>query len=211
MSVGPFERVQTAAELAVRMHDTIDFRNEQSVSRYTSGLRATGEYFIAVQFQPMEEWSRMTWEIGPEGKIQVPQDRRSLHIIYSGTPHRTEHSFGYWHLYDADEAYFRSFGDTGQDLGTTAIVMRQPRAGDRDIFAWYCMSCLALLHAHVYRSGELRLGIPGFYDAEDAAVREFNADPELRRCKGCGTEHPLGYRASSEKNSPAEEAARATW
>lgn len=211
MAIGPFERVQSAAELAVKMHDTIDFRNEQSVSRYTSGLRATGEYFIAVQFQPMEEWSRATWEIGPEGKVQVPQDRRSLHIIYSGTPHRTEHSFGYWHIYDADEAYFRSFGDLGEDKGSIAIVMRQPRPEDRDIFAWYCLGCDTMLHAYVYRSGELRRGVTGFYEAEDAAVREFNADPALRRCKACEATHPLAYRASSTENTADEEAARAAW
>ena len=210
-AVGPFERFQSAAELAVKMHETIDFNDPKNVGRYASGLRATGEYFISVQLQSMDEWSRSTWEIGPEGRARVAQDRRSLHLVYGGTPHRTEHAFGYWHLNDADEAYFRSFGELGEDLGTTCLVMRQPRPGDTDIFAWYCSGCLALLHASVYHSGDRHEGVRGFYAAEDAAVREFNGDPSLRRCRSCAAEHPLAYRASSEQNSLEEEAARATW
>ncbi len=209
--VGPFERFQSAAELAVKMHETIDLKDEKSRERFTGGLRATGEYFVAVQLQSMDDWSHSTWEIGPEGKVLVPQDRRVLHLIYGGTPHRTEHAFGYWHLNDADEAYFRSFGDLGEDLGTICTVMRQPRPGDNDMFAWYCMSCLTLLHAHVYHSGDRHEGVRGFYAAEDAAVREFNGTAELRRCRSCGIDHPLAYRASSEGNSPEEEAARAAW
>lgn len=210
-AVGPFERFQSAAELAVKMHETIDFQDPKNVGRFTGGLQATGEYFIAIQLQSMDEWSRTTWEIGPEGKVQIGDDRRVLHLIYGGTPHHTEHAFGYWHLNDADEAYFRSFGELGEDLGTTCAVMRQPRPGDTDIFAWYCQTCLALLYAHVYRSGDRHEGVRGFYAAEDAAVREFNGEGSLRRCKSCGAEHPLAYRASSEGNSPDEETARAIW
>jgi hypothetical protein len=210
MSIGPFERVQSAAELAVKMHETIDFKDPDSLGRFATGLTATGEYFIGVQLQPMSEWARATWEIGPEGKVRVADDGRVLHLIYAGTPHRTEHAFGYWHVNDADEAYFRTFGELGKDHGTTCVVMRQPRQGDTDMFAWYC-SCLAMLHAHVYHSGDRHEGVRGFYRAEDAAVREFNADPALRHCKACGNEHPLAYRASSELNTREEEAARAAW
>ena len=47
--------------------------------------------------------------------------------------------------------------------------------------------------------------------AETDAVTEFNGEPNLRRCRNCGWEHPLGYRFMATKNSADEEAARLTW
>lgn len=210
-NIGPMVVMQSPAELAAKMHDSVDFRDPAQAGRFMHGLTPTGEYFVALEMKPMDEWSNATWEIGPEGKVRVPQDRRSLHIVYSGTPHRTEHAAGYWHLNDADEIYFRTLGDMGEDVGTTALVMRQPRPGEVDIFAWYCENCLALLHAETFHSGDLREGPDGFYRAEDESVRKFNSDPSHRRCKACGAEHPLAYRAAPEKNSPEEEAARKLW
>jgi len=87
--------------------------------------------------------------------------------------------------------------------------MRYPRPGERDMFAWYCEQCCAMMHCAVHQTG--RLGFETFWRAETDAVTEFNSDPTLRRCRNCGWEHPLGYRFMATKNSADEEAARLTW
>jgi RNase P subunit RPR2 len=87
--------------------------------------------------------------------------------------------------------------------------MRWPKPCERDMFAWYCKECVTLLYCHVHETGTH--GFETFWPAENEAVRTFNTEPKLRRCRNCGTEHPLGYRFMAHKNSPEEEAARQLW
>ena len=136
-----------------------------------------------------------------------------MYVVSGGTPHHTTGMFGYWHINDVDEAYIRippASGDPADDM-TLIIMQRKPRPGEQDMFAWYCKNCLELLYCEVFDSGNLNEGFPGLWRAEHEAIRRFNADPTLRVCRECGTQHPLAYRFWAASNTPEEEAARALW
>jgi hypothetical protein len=198
------------AELAQKMHENIDMTDPEDLKKYLTGFQVLGENFIGIRKRKLSDPTAKTYQIGPKGVIESRQEMAGMHVIYGGTPHHTRGTFGYWHINDVDEIYFR-MPSVEQDEITVCILMRVPKPGERDMFAWYCRECSTLLHCFVYPSGDKNEGIQGIWRAEAAAVAEFNGDPRLRRCIECGAEHPLGYRFWAPLNSPEEEAARAVW
>jgi hypothetical protein len=195
----------TPAELALRMHESIDLRDERELRKFI-GFTPVGENFLGVRRRATKLMEEDAYEIGPNGIVAPRRDPFGIYIVYGGTPHHTRGLFGYWHINDVDEVYITIGGASPEDEATRLIFMRQPRSGERDMFAWYCEQCVTLLYCSVYPTGDL--GFQGFWRAEDEAVRTFNSDPKLRTCPNCGAEHPLGYRYMANKNTPAEEAAR---
>jgi hypothetical protein len=87
---------------------------------------------------------RKNYEIGPQGMVEVPRTPFSMHVTLAGTPHRTQHVFGYWHINDKDEIIIPLPPD-GDRPGRVLIVMGKPTANETDRFAWYCEKCLTLL------------------------------------------------------------------
>ena len=128
-------------------------------------------------------------EIGPGGIVTPTHDPFGLYIIYSGTPNDTCNLFGYWHINDVDEVYITIGGKAPDDEATRLILMRYPKPGERDMFAWYCRECVSLLYCFVHDTGSR--GFETFWKAESEAVCVFNTDTNLRRCKNYGAEHPL--------------------
>ena len=113
---------------------------------------------------------------------------KSFGYIPKGLPHHLTHEFGWWHVNGADEFYFA----TPLVDGRVALVIFEASFPERyDGFNWYCLSCFAPLHQSSVNIG--RVGLEGYWKAEAAAVAEFNGDASLRRCKGCGAEHPFAY------------------
>ena len=196
------------AELALRMHEKIDFTDPKSVKKYI-GFTPMGENLVGIRQRSTQQMEDDTLELGPNGIQQVKKDRLGAYVIFGGTPHHTRGIFGYWHINDVDEIYITMGGEQPEDPATRLLIMRYPRPGERDMFAWYCEQCLALMHCAVQETG--RLGFETFWRAESEAVREFNASPTLRLCRNCGWQHPLGYRFMANKNTPEEEAARQNW
>ena len=196
------------AELALRMHEKIDLKDEKSVKKYL-GFTPVGENLIGVRQRSTKHMEDDTLELGPGGIRQVKKDPLGLYVIFGGTPHHTRHIFGYWHINDVDELYLTIGGEQPDDPASRILIMRNPQPGERDMFAWYCEQCATLLHCFVHETG--RLGFETFWRAESDAVHEFNADARLRRCGSCGWEHPLAYHYMASKNTPEEEAARQGW
>ncbi|MBV9119949.1 MAG: hypothetical protein JOZ39_04525 [Chloroflexi bacterium] len=198
------------AELAQKMNESIDVTDEEEVKKYLTGFQNIGENFVGIRRRKITDPTNKTYQIGPKGVIESQQDLVGMSVIYSGTPHHTRGMFGYWHINDVDEIYFRLPNQTHEDI-TVCILMRRPKPGERDMFAWYCQKCSTLLHCFVFPSGDRGATIQNIWEAEATAVTEFNADPKNRRCVNCGTEHPLGYRFYAPLNTPEEEAARSIW
>jgi len=198
------------AQLAEKMHENIDMTDQAELKKYLSGFQTLGENFIGIRKRKVTDPTSKTYQIGPKGVIESSQELVGMHVIYSGTPHHTRGTFGYWHINDVDEIYFRMPDAANQEI-TVCILMRVPKPGERDMFAWYCQQCSTLLHCFVYPSGDKGEGIQGIWNAEALAVTEFNSDPRFRTCINCGAAHPLGYRFYAPLNTADEEAARLVW
>ena len=197
--------MQSLAELALKMHTSVDLTDEHELRKFT-GFAPVGENLVGIRRRATKLMEEDALEIGPNGIVTPRHDPFGLYVVYGGTPHHTRHLFGYWHINDVDEVYLTIGGQSPDDEATRVIFMRNPRPGERDMFAWYCERCVTLLHCYVFDTGNE--GFQGIWRAEDEAVRTFNSDPKLRTCPTCGAEHPLGYRYMAHKNTPAEEAAR---
>ena len=197
--------MQSLAELALRMHETVNLADERELRKYI-GFTPVGENFIGVRRRATKLMEEDAIEIGKDGIITPRRDPFGIYVCYGGTPHHTRALFGYWHINDVDEVYITVGGKSPEDEATRIIFMRQPRPGERDMFAWYCEQCVTLLYCYTYDTGNQ--GFQGFWRAEDDAVTIFNRDIRLRTCPNCGAEHPLGYRYMANKNNAAEEAAR---
>jgi hypothetical protein len=199
---------QSLAELALKMHASVDLTDEREIKKFL-GFTPVGENLVGVRRRATKLMEEDALEIGPGGIIAPRRDPFGMYVIYGGTPHHTCNLFGYWHINDVDEVYITVGGSSPEDDATRLILMRWPKPGERDMFAWYCKECVTLLYCHVHETGTH--GFETFWPAENEAVRTFNTDAKLRRCRNCGTEHPLGYRFMAHKNSPEEEAARTLW
>ncbi|MBV9099801.1 MAG: hypothetical protein JOZ46_12065 [Candidatus Dormibacteraeota bacterium] len=206
---------KSPVELARKASETIDFSDEKEVQKFVGfGFGTLGENYIGIRRWPEDQmmfYGSNSLTITPKGLLTPREHQYGLHVIYSGTPHHTRHLFGYWHINDVDEAYIRVPPTEPGGEATLVIVMRYPRPGERDMFAYYCENCLTLVQCYVYDSGNLDQGFIGVLQFEDHVVKTFNSDPALRTCKECGTVHPLAYRFWEPHNTPDEEEARSLW
>jgi hypothetical protein len=137
--------MQSITELALRMHESVDFANEHEVVKFL-GFIPLGENIFGVRPRTGRSMAEDAMEIGPQGIIHPRRDPYGMYICYAGTPHHSKHIFGFWHINDVDEIYINIPGATADDVGKQIIMMRYPRPGERDYFAWYCQQCSTLLH-----------------------------------------------------------------
>jgi 3-hydroxyanthranilate 3,4-dioxygenase len=64
--------------------------------------------------------------------------------------------------------------------GTVGLVVeRRRRAGERDVFRWYCENCDALVH-------EVGFGLHDIATQIRDAIESLRARPEDRTCRSCG-------------------------
>ncbi len=199
---------QSLVELAMQMHRSVDMTDEHDVKKFL-GFTPVGENLVGIRRRPLKLMQEDSLEIGPRGIVRPPRAPLGLYVIFGGTPHHTQHLFGYWHINDVDELYITAGSGSPEEDATRILLMRYPRPGERDMFAWYCQQCVTLLYCFVYQTG--RDGFEGFWRAEREAVKLFNGDPKLRICPNCSWQHPLGYGFMSHKDTPEEAAARAGW
>jgi hypothetical protein len=147
---------------------------------------------------------RKNYEIGPMGAVVVPRIPYSAHITRAGTPHRTQHTFGYWHINDKDEIIV-PLPPINTDPARIIIIMGKPTGDESDKFAWYCEQCLTLLFMRESTN------FSRFWEVESAAVRAYNSDPKHQHCPSCGHQNPLGYSGFQNLDSPEEREARFVW
>ncbi|MGH7091745.1 MAG: hypothetical protein ACREFQ_22885, partial [Stellaceae bacterium] len=134
-----------------RVAEDWDFLDETIVRKF-SGFRPVGDniYGIrAITHDNAESFgagrkgstdlvkSRKNFEIGPQGVVEVARTPLSIHVTRAGTPHHTQHMFGYWHINDKDEIIV-PLPPTATAPAHLVIVMGQPRGNESDRVAWYC-------------------------------------------------------------------------
>ncbi|TBL73340.1 hypothetical protein [Paenibacillus thalictri] len=148
-------------------------------------------------------------ELGPNGIYSWKHIPLNTHFIFSGTPHRVSHNFGYWHINDKDEMYLPLPSNDPDGLSYFLVIMGEPKGDECDRFAWYCDQCYTMLHEEVYETG--RLGFDGFWKAEIEAVKSYNADIRHRTCSECGKVNPVGYCWNPSRDTPEQQEARKIW
>lgn len=152
--------------------------------------------------------TRKNLEIGPQGIVEVARTPCTVHVTLAGTPHHTQHMFGFWHINDKDEIII-PMPPSGTMPGYLLIIMGQPTENESDRFAWYCERCANLLFMREYVTGTA--GFQGMQRCEHAAIAEYNNNVGHRTCDECGHINPLGYGGNSERDTPAEREARKMW
>jgi hypothetical protein len=201
-----------------KIADDWDYLNERVVKRFygfkdvgdnvvgirsieTDNVVALGQKAVPIALPAI----RTNYEIGPKGLVVVPRIPFSAHVTLAGTPHRTEHVFGYWHINDKDEVIMPLPADD-KHPPRIIIIMGRPTTGrETDRFAWYCSECLTLLFMRESSDFDT------FFQTELAAVREYNAEPKNQLCPTCGHKNPLGYSGMQRADRPDERAARFVW
>lgn len=204
-----------------KIADDWDYLDERVVKRFF-GFKSVGDNVIGIRpviAQSVADLqshssapialaaSRKNFEIGPQGIVEVPRIPFSLHVTRAGTPHRTQHVFGYWHINDKDEIII-TLPPESDEPGRVIIVMGKPTGEETDRFAWYCEKCVTLLFMRELVSGR---DFQKFWAAELAAVREYNSDPEHQICPSCGHKNALAYSAMQPSDGSEERKARLVW
>lgn len=200
-----------------KIADDWDFLSEKIIKRFY-GFKDIGDNVVGIRTierDAVAEFGqksvpvslpaiRENYEIGPNGVIIVPRIPFSAHITRAGTPHRTQHVFGYWHVNDKDEIII-PLPPIGEQPARVLIIMGRPGEGETDRFAWYCDKCLTLLFMRESTNFDT------FWAAELAAVREYNSDHTHRTCPTCGHENHLAYSGMQVADRREEREARIQW
>ena len=141
-----------------------------------------------------------------DGKI-VEEPRGDVTFTAPLIPHHAEHVYGFWHINEEQEMYVNL--KLADDRAVTILIEGFPQAGRKDRFAWYCLKCLNPLYMGEVETA--RVGLGGYYAAQEDAFNVFNADEKVRTCKECGTVHPVAYSIFPWKDDAVEKAARNLW
>jgi hypothetical protein len=199
--------------------DDWDYLSERVVQRFLGKFRPEGDSVIGVRrIMPTLEdaerpldlvKTRRNFEIGPAGRVQVARDPLTVHVTTSGTPHHTEHLFGYWHINDKDEIILPLPPVSPDKPGHLLIIMGRPTGKETDRVAWYCERCTALVFMRELVTGDV--GFQHFWRWEHSAVVEYNASVENRTCPECRHVNPHGYTAFSNMDDENMRSARKEW
>ena len=120
--------------------------------------------------------------------MDIIKPGQAFGYVPAGASHHLTQDYGWWHVNDADEIYV----PVPLNNGTLAFLIFESQFSERwDKFQWYCLKCYAFLHQRKVHTG--KVGMEGYWEAEAAAVKEFNEDLELRTCPNCKTLHPPAY------------------
>lgn len=205
-----------------KIADDWDFLDEKIIRKF-AGFRPVGDniYGIrAISHDTAEGFgdgrkgttdlvkTRKNFEIGPQGVVEVARTPFVIHVTRAGTPHHTQHMFGYWHINDKDEIII-TVPPNGTTPAHVLIVMGTPVGNECDRIAWYCERCTGLVFMREYVTGTA--GFQGFWPWERATIAEYNGEARNRICPECGHANPLGYSGFMQHDTPAEREARKMW
>jgi hypothetical protein len=188
---------------------TMELMSEESKLRYRS-FYPCGDMLIGLRYHEPNP-DRKSFKMGRslkivDGKI-VTEPRRDVMFTPPLVPHHSEHVYGFWHINDQQEMAINMKLDNERRL--TVLVEGFPRRGRVDRFAWYCLECLNPLFMTQVETA--RVGLGGYYAAQEDAFGVFNNDVRVRTCSACGAVHPIAYSIFPWKDSPEEAAARQVW
>ena len=138
--------------------------------------------------------------------VSLPLRARLMHTVPAGTAFRIAHLFGAWRISDADLIYLRI---AQEEIVYHTLLTAMCSDVREDRLVWICPSCGAELVNESYDAR--RGGLAGFWPFLLERARCFNAAPEERVCRACGTEHPLAYGFDAAQDSHEEATARLAW
>jgi hypothetical protein len=151
--------------------------------------RAYGQHQLWIGRYPPGAPPLYVQELRPQGLLEYDTADFLLHRVAAGTPYRVTHLFGFWHVSDEDLLWFQ--------IPRTDLTFYLALAGGstglpgNHSILWICGECAR----EIYRRDLTGVGDTGLLLTRVAApvVQAFNADAALRRCPGCGWEHPSAY------------------
>lgn len=121
--------------------------------------------------------------------VTSPATPYSLHNVAAGTPYRIAGLFGFWRTSQGDTVFLKT---TGESAVSYSLLINSASAAYRnDRVGWFCPHCGQTIHEAVIATR--RLGLVAFWQEAGRLAEAFNADPVLRTCPGCSTQHPPAY------------------
>jgi rubredoxin len=133
--------------------------------------------------------------------IAYEDGRPVFHQISAGTPFVVLGLAGYWLTFDTDAMWLDTPAGEGQ-FAVLAVGGAAGKPGNADI-DWTCPGCGSSISKRTFEIGPMSFG--RFLDQADAYAAEFNNDPKLRTCDGCGTVHPPAPGLAREEARPVME------
>src|SRR4051812_48670688 len=108
-----------------------DFLADSVVAKFTA-FRTVGQNIFGIRRRaitrdgisdPRKGAFNSFVELGPEGIVECRFESMRVHVTTGGTPHRVNHSMGFWHINDMDELYLPLANGPGENLGHFLVVM----------------------------------------------------------------------------------------
>jgi hypothetical protein len=199
--------------------DDWDFLNERVIQRYLGKFVPNGDSVIGVRrVVPTLEDSerpldmvptRRNYEIGPNGVVQVAREPLTIHVTAAGTPHHTEHLFGYWHINDKDEIILPLPPVSDDRPAHLLIIMGRPTGKETDRIAFYCDRCTSLVFMRELITGNY--AFQHFWRWEGETIEEYNSSEQNRTCPECGHVNLHGYTAFPTRDDDDQRRARQAW
>ena len=188
---------------------TMDLMSDESKLRYRS-FYPCGDMLIGLRYhepKPDQKGFKSGRSLKiVDGKI-VSEPRTDVQFTPPLVPHHAEHVYGFWHVNDQQEMVMNLKLDGERRL--TVLIEGFPERGRIDRFAWFCLECLNPLY--MTQTETARVGLGGYYAAQEDAFEVFNNDESVRTCSECGTVHPVAYSIFPWNDNEAEREARNLW
>ncbi len=167
-----------------------DLLGDEAVKQFSAFARLGKDHLMGIRMLNGAGRPNVMYGLrsGKPEVMDIVQPGKAIGFVPAGAAHHLTQDYGWWHVNDADEIYI----PVPLTNGVLAFVILEATFANRwDKFQWYCLECFTFLHERRVHTG--RVGMEGYWEAEAAAVAEFNADPERRTCPNCQTVHPLAY------------------
>jgi hypothetical protein len=188
---------------------TMDLMTEESKLRYRS-FSPCGDMLIGLRYVEPQP-GKTAFKHGRSLKIMngkiVSEPRNDVQFTPPLVPHHAEHIYGFWHINEQQEMVMNL--KLEDDRRLTVLIEGFPERGRIDRFAWFCLECLNPLY--MAQAETAKVGLGGYYAAQEDAFEVFNNDESVRTCSECGTVHPLAYSIFPWNDNEAERESRDEW
>lgn len=189
------------------MHYSFGLASAGETGPHFGDWREVGQYWIWTATLRPTDQPMTVLEMTEKGVIEFKNHGYFMHPIPSGRAHHITRLFGYWQASDADRIWLQVPRDNTRIH--TIIWGGKSGTHKQDQLLWFCPRCGNRLTERMLDLS--RSGLAGFVGQQIEAVRQFNADHELRTCKGCGFVHPEAYGFYPGDDTPNEQAGRTLW
>ena len=167
--------------------------------------RMLGDYAIWSGSSPIDRPLRLHQLIGNRVlPVPISSTRAILHPITRNCWFEVQGLFGFWIMADVDTVWLDAPGADARHY-SLCIGGAEGRPG-KMAYGWVCPLC-----GHLYGENTVSMReapFDRFLDLAQENVESFNAQTEIRRCTGCGHEHPASYGFFVDRDSEVSRMAR---